>query len=67
MEVKGKNETVKAHIPLAEMFGYASDLRSVTGGRGTYSMSFSSYEVVPARITQGIVEKAKAAKEEQHV
>lgn len=67
MEVKGKNETVKAHIPLAEMFKYASDLRSVTGGRGTYSMSFSSYEVVPARITQGIVEKAKAAKEEQHV
>ncbi|MCF7907256.1 MAG: elongation factor G [Candidatus Omnitrophica bacterium] len=67
METKGKNDVVKAHIPLAEMFKYASDLRSFTGGRGTYTMSFDSYEVVPARITQGIVEQSKAAKEEQHV
>jgi len=66
MESKGKNDVVKANIPLAEMFKYASDLRSVTGGRGTYSMSFASYEVVPARVIQGVVEKAKAAKQEQH-
>jgi len=59
MEVKGKNEVVKARIPLAEMFKYASDLRSVTGGRGSYTMSFSNYDIVPARITQGIVEKVK--------
>jgi len=67
MESKGKNDVVKAHIPLAEMFKYASDLRSVTGGRGAYSMSFSSYEIVPARVMQGVVEKSKAAKQEQHV
>ena len=67
MEVKGKNEVVKANIPLAEMFKYTSDLRSVTGGRGSYSMVFSNYEVVPARVAQGIVEKAKKTKQEEHV
>ncbi|MCP4652877.1 MAG: elongation factor G [Candidatus Omnitrophica bacterium] len=65
MEVKGKNEAVKAQIPLAEMFKYASDLRSVTGGRGSYSMSFSHCAQVPARIAQGIIDKAKKEKEEE--
>jgi len=65
MEMKGKNESVKAQIPLAEMFKYASNLRSVTGGRGNYTMSFSHYEIVPSRITQTIVEQAKAAKQEE--
>lgn len=65
MEAKGKNETVKAQIPLSEMFKYASDLRSVTGGRGTYSMSFSNYDIVPARIAQGIIDKAKQAKKQE--
>jgi elongation factor G len=59
MEIKGKNQVVKAQVPLAEMFKYASDLRSVTGGRGSYAMSFSHYEIVPARIAQAIVEEAK--------
>jgi elongation factor G len=67
MEAKGKNEVVKAQIPLAEMFKYTSDLRSVTGGRGSYAMSFANYEVVPARISQGIIDKAKKAKQEEHV
>lgn len=66
MEVKGKNEVVKAHIPLAEMFKYTSDLRSVTGGRGSYSMSFSNYDIVPAEIAQDIIDKAKQAKEAKH-
>ncbi len=66
MEVRGKNEVVKAKIPLAEMFKYASDLRSVTGGRGNYAMSFSNYDIVPARIAQDIAEKAKQAKQEKH-
>lgn len=65
MEPKGKNEVIKAQVPLAEMFKYASDLRSVTGGRGSYSMSFSNYEAVPARITQEIVEKIKEEKAEE--
>ena len=64
MEVKGKNEVVKARVPLSEMFKYASDLRSVTGGRGSYVMSFSHYEIVPSRIAQGVIEKAKSAGKE---
>lgn len=63
MEAKGKNQTVKAQIPLAEMFKYASDLRSLTGGRGSYTMTFSHYEIVPARIAQSIIEKSKKEKE----
>ncbi len=66
MEVKGKNEVVRAHIPLSEMFKYTSDLRSVTGGRGSYTMSLYNYDIVPARITQGIAEKVKQAKQEKH-
>ncbi|MBP7087786.1 MAG: elongation factor G [Candidatus Omnitrophica bacterium] len=58
MEVRGRSEVVKATIPLVEMFKYASDLRSVTGGRGSYTMSFSNYEIVPARLAQNIVEQA---------
>ena len=63
MEAKGKNQIIKAQIPLAEMFKYASDLRSVTGGRGSYTMSFSHYEIVPQRIASSIIEKAKREKE----
>ncbi|MBN2482954.1 MAG: elongation factor G [Candidatus Omnitrophica bacterium] len=65
MEMKGKNEVVKAKIPLAEMFKYASDLRSVTGGRGTYTMQFSHYDVVPQRIAQAIIQQAQDAKKEE--
>lgn len=65
MDVRGKNETVKAKIPLVEMFKYASDLRSVTGGRGSYTMSFSHYDVVPARLAQIIIEKSKLDKQEK--
>ena len=67
MESKGKNGAVKAQVPLAEMFKYTSDLRSVTAGRGNYSMSFSHYEIVPGRITQGVIDKAKAMQQEEHV
>jgi len=47
------------------MFKYASDLRSVTGGRGNFTMSFSHYEIVPSRIAQGIIDKAKKADNKQ--
>jgi elongation factor G len=59
MDAKGKNGAVKAQIPLVEMFKYASDLRSVTGGRGSYSMTFSHYEIVPSRLAQMVIEGAK--------
>jgi len=64
MDNKAKSEVVKAQIPLAEMFKYASDLRSVTGGRGSYSMLFSHYSIVPPRMAQAVVDKAKQNKEE---
>lgn len=64
MDTKGHKEVVKAKIPLSEMFKYASDLRSLTGGRGAYSMSFSHYDIVPQRIAQTIIDKAAKAKEE---
>jgi len=59
VEAKGKGQIVKAQIPLSEMFKYASDLRSVTGGRGSYTMSFSHYEIVPARIAENIIKEAQ--------
>jgi len=59
VEAKGKNQIVKAQIPLSEMFKYASDLRSVTGGRGSYIMSFSHYEIVPVRLAENIIKEAQ--------
>lgn len=56
--VKGK-QMIKAKIPQAEIFKYAIDLRSMTQGRGNFSLKFSHYEEVPANIAQEIIEKAK--------
>ena len=49
-------------VPLANMFGYATDLRSNTQGRGTFSMEFQKYEQVPANIEKEIIEKAGASR-----
>jgi len=63
MEARGKNQLIKAQVPLAEMYRYATDLRSITGGRGSYSMKFSHYEPVPPQIAQQIIEEYKRRKE----
>jgi elongation factor G len=55
--------TVQAQVPMAEMLRYASDLRSITGGRGSFEMSFSHYEEVPAHIAQKVIEEAGRQKE----
>ncbi|HHU29715.1 MAG: elongation factor G [Bacillota bacterium] len=55
MESRLGVQVVKARVPLAEMFGYATDLRSRTQGRGTYSMEFSHYEEVPKNMAAGII------------
>jgi elongation factor G len=55
MDSKGRLQIVKAQVPSAEMFKYANDLRSMTGGRGSFNMKFSHYEEVPARIASTIV------------
>ena len=56
------NVIVRALVPLANMFGYATDLRSNTQGRGTFSMEFKCYEQVPANVEKEIIEKAGASK-----
>ena len=59
MEPNGDGTTtVRAQVPMAEMLRYASDLRSITGGRGFFEMSFSHYEEVPSHIAQKVVEEA---------
>ena len=58
MEARGNAQVVKAMVPLSEMFGYATSLRSRTQGRGTYSMHFDHYEEVPKSIAEEIIKKA---------
>ncbi len=57
MSEKGKLKIIKAYIPLSEMFGYATVLRSITQGRGTYTMQFSHYDEVPKSISDKIIKK----------
>ena len=54
-------QKVRAMVPLAEMFGYATDIRSKTQGRGTFSMEFAKYEQVPANVEKEIIEKSGAS------
>lgn len=63
MEPEGNNEKVIADIPLSEMFKYATDLRSMTQGRGSFSMEFEKYEEVPSTEVDKIIEDAKKMKE----
>ncbi|GLI33482.1 elongation factor G [Desulforhabdus amnigena] len=59
MESKGKKQIVKANVPLAEVLKYAPDLRSMTAGRGMFTMKFSHYEEVPGQLQEKIIEASK--------
>jgi elongation factor G len=59
MEARGNAQVIRGYVPLAEMFGYSTSLRSRTQGRGTFSMEFHSYEEVPKNIAQTIIAKNK--------
>ncbi|HET7027854.1 MAG TPA: elongation factor G [Candidatus Limnocylindrales bacterium] len=59
MDSRGSTQVVRAFVPLAEMFGYATDLRSMTQGRASYSMELSHYAEVPGNIAQELVAKSK--------
>ena len=59
MEARAGAQSIRAFVPLAEMFGYATDLRSRTQGRGNYSMEFDHYEDVPKNIAEAIVAKVR--------
>jgi elongation factor G len=61
-EVAGGAVVITANVPLSEMFGYATDMRSATQGRATYTMEFSHYEKAPKSVEEEIVAKAKGAK-----
>lgn len=63
-QVEGLQQLV-AEAPQAEMFKYATDLRSMTQARGSFSMSFERYEEIPAAIAQKIIENAKREEEEE--
>jgi elongation factor G len=60
IEDKGMNKAIKATVPLAEMFGYTTELRSMTQGRGTATMEFDHYAVVPGNVEKEIVDARKA-------
>jgi elongation factor G len=65
MDTQRGRSVVTAKVPLAEMQRYTTDLRSMTGGRGIFSMEFDHYETVPNHIAEGVIAEAKKEKEEE--
>jgi elongation factor G len=63
MEPDKKLQKVVAEVPMAEMFKYATDLRSITGARGSFEMKFERYEEVPASETLIIIDEVKRSRE----
>jgi elongation factor G len=59
MDSAGRNQVVKAHVPMAEFLTYAPDLRSMTGGRGIFTMEFSHYDEVPAQVSEKVIAEAE--------
>jgi elongation factor G len=59
MEVRSGSQVIASRVPLSEMFGYATDLRSRTQGRGSYSMHFDRYEPAPASVSEEVVAKVQ--------
>jgi len=57
MDTKGKNQVIKAQVPMAEFLTYSPDLRSMTGGRGVFTTEFDHYEEVPAQLSEKIIEE----------
>ena len=62
--MRGGEIVVRAQVPLSELEGYAAELKSVTAGRGRYSLDFSHYEPVPVQVQQKLVESYKPRHEE---
>ena len=59
------SQAVHATVPMAEMFKFISELKSLTGGRGSYTMHFNRYEEVPGKIAQTVIDHAKATRQEE--
>ena len=67
MDTRGNTRVIKAQVPMSEMLTYASDLTSMTQGRGTFSMEFSHYDVVPQQIGEKVIAAAKAERAGEEV
>jgi elongation factor G len=65
MDARGRNQVIKAQVPMSETLKYAADLRSITGGRGAFGIEFSHYEELPANLAEKIIAEAKVAAEEE--
>jgi elongation factor G len=65
IEIEDGLQVIVAEVPMAEMFRYCSELRSITGGRGSFEMSFARYDVVPANIAQKVIASVEKTKEEE--
>jgi elongation factor G len=65
MDAKGGSQVIKAQVPMSEVLKYASDLTSMTSGRGLFSMEFSHYEEAPAHVSEKIIETSGKAAEEE--
>jgi elongation factor G len=59
MELRGTSQIIKSMVPLSEMFGYATELRSRTQGRGSFTMHFGKYEEVPAALAEEIISRVQ--------
>jgi elongation factor G len=59
MDQRGDSQLIRAQVPLSEMFGYSTDLRSMSQGRATYSMVFAHYEEVPKSKAEEIIAKVR--------
>ncbi len=61
MDTKGGAQIIKANVPLSELFGYVTDLRTISSGRASATLTFSHYDPVPTNLAEGIIEKVKGA------
>jgi len=61
MEGRGSSQAITAEVPLSAMFGYSTDVRSMTQGRATYTMQFARYAPVPAQVTETMLERMRGA------
>ena len=59
MEMRGGSQIIKTFVPLAEMFGYATDIRSRTQGRGTFTMHLHGFEQAPANVAEEVISKVR--------
>ena len=61
MDTRGNSQVIKADVPLSELFGYITDLRTISSGRATANLTFSHYDEVPRNIAETVIKKEQGA------